>query len=113
MDPETLRIAKQIKALKEGKQQGEIKIQLKGDSMVSKLETKEEKKKKKYSEEESQEKHEKHAKLESQSEEDEEKNAEEEKVQPGRTKSMMEKSSVLKVFKDFVSISDLRDFIIK
>lgn len=39
LDAETIKIAKQIKALKDGKQQGEIKISLKGEG-ISTVETK-------------------------------------------------------------------------
>lgn len=47
--------------------------------------------------------------------EDEANHHEEEKIQPnlGKTKTISEKNTDLKVFKNFDSISDIKDFIVK
>ena len=113
LDAETIKIAKQIKALKEGKQQGEIKISLKGEGMVSTVETKLP--------------HARTENLNKNTDNHKKKNSEdhghaeqdEELVQPEESKDIpqngreMTNSSKIQVFQNFDGIKDLKDFLIK
>jgi len=113
LDDETLKIARQIKALKDGKQQGEIKISLGGNNLSSTFEeVKKEKnsqKKKTLNEEPKESVNKKNSK---QSYSDEDNNdGEEEKIQP--QSKPIDKNVSTKIFHNFDSITDLKAFILK
>jgi len=98
--------------LKEGKQQGEIKISLKGDGMTTfenkttKKETKNEYSKKKHSEEQENEQENEEKR---ESEEEVVHAEEEEKIDP----QSKNKNTCAKIFHNFDTIQDLREFLIK
>lgn len=120
-DAETLKIAKQIKALKEGNKQGEIKITLKGDGAPSITRSKTEKKNeqgqklKNCMTEVQKEIKEQEGENEKGSEADsdgEEVHVEEEK-QGSKNKSTSNKNPSIKIFNHFDGIKDLKEFLIK
>ena len=114
LDAETIKIAKQIKALKEGKQQGEIKISLKGEGMVSTVETKLPHARTENPNKKTDNHMKKNSEDHGHAEQDEElvQPEEESKDIPHNGKEIAN-SSKIQVFNNFDGIRDLKDFLIK
>lgn len=117
LDAETIKIAKQIKALKEGKQQGEIKISLKGEG-ISTVETKLPRAKTENPVKNPEHLRKKNSEDHGQSGQAEE---EDEQVQPmEESKEVTQhgprqetRNSAIQVFHNFEAIRDLKEFLIK
>lgn len=114
LDAETIKIAKQIKALKEGKQQGEIKISLKGEGLVSTVETKLPHARTENPNKNTDNHKKKNSEDQGHAEQDEElvQPEEESKDMPQNGRETAG-SSKIQVFHNFDGIRDLKDFLIK